>query len=172
MNLVNEKLSDEEKFSFNQIQQEGPNMVTISLTNFLGLTGYSQFSFYYQSTLPYLRERFPKNLQVVSNLNEVFLTASNLGDPYEFTEGTLSLLKPVADGYEIVRSDLNSTIQILTDTTTLDSNGKTIWDQVWKISNSLGDDFLQKNHIEDGEYILCWRLKTEMRESNQSKNIT
>lgn len=169
MNLVNEKLSDEEKFSFNQIQQEGPNMVTISLTNFLGLTGYSQFSFYYQSTLPYLRERFPKNLQVVSNLNEVFLTASNLGDPYEFTEGTLSLLKPVADGYEIVRSDLNSTIQILTDTTTLDSNGKTIWDQVWKISNSLGDDFLQKNHIEDGEYILCWRLKTEMRESNQSK---
>ncbi|OWV04001.1 hypothetical protein B7992_16025 [Fibrobacter sp. UWH1] len=171
----NEGKSVAETIAFNKVQQEGPNTVTISLTNNLGLNGYSQFSFYYQSTLPYLREGFPKDLQVVSNLNEVFFNASNLGDPYDFTDGTLSLLKATASGYQEVVSNLKSTVQPTRNSLKSvykDSlgNDKEEWEQKWRISNNLGDDFLTKNSLEDGEYVLLWKLKTKSRNSSQEND--
>ena len=168
----NEGKAETETIAFNKVQQEGPNTVTISLTNYLGLNGYSQFSFYYQSTLPYLQERFPKDLQIVSNLNEVFFNASNLGDPYDFTEGVLSVLKVSNNGLQNAVTNLTSTIQLSTDLLSdviKDSLGKEkeVWEQKWKISNNLGDDFLTKNKLGDGEYILHWKLKTKNRNSSQ-----
>ena len=168
----NEGKTETETIAFNKVQQEGPNTVTISLTNYLGLNGYSQFSFYYQSTLPYLQERFPKDLQIVSNLNEVFFNASNLGDPYDFTEGVLSVLKVSNNGLQNAVTNLTSTIQLSTDLLSdviKDSLGKEkeVWEQKWKISNNLGDDFLTKNKLGDGEYILHWKLKTKNRNSSQ-----
>lgn len=168
----NEGKSEAETISFNKVQQEGPNTVTISLTNYLDLKGYSQFSFYYQSTLPYLQERFPKDLQIVSNLNEVFFNASNLGDPYDFTEGTLSVLKETNNGFQEAVTNLKSTVQLSTDSLSeviKDSLGqeKEVWDQKWKISNSLGENFLTNNNLSDGEYVLHWKLKTKNRNSSQ-----
>ena len=169
----NEGKAEAERISFNKVQQEGPNTVTISLTNHLDLKGYSQFSFYYQSTLPYLQERFPKDLQIVSNLNEVFFNASNLGDPYDFTEGSLSVLKVTNNSFQEAVKNLTSTVQLSTDSlsgVTKDSLGKEkeIWEQKWKISNSLGENFLTNNNLSDGEYVLHWKLKTKNRNSSQT----
>lgn len=171
----NEGKSVAETIAFNKVQQEGPNTVTISLTNNLGLNGYSQFSFYYQSTLPYLREGFPKDLQIVSNLKEVFFNASNLGDPYDFTEGSLSLLKETNSGYQEVVANLKSSVQSTQNdfkNMVKDSlgNDKEEWEQKWRISNNLGDDFLIKNNLEDGEYVLLWKLKTKNRNSTQEND--
>ena len=169
----NEGKAESEIIAFNKVQQEGPNTVTITLSNNLGLNGYSQFSFYYQSTLPYLQEGFPKDLQIVSNLNEIFFNASNLGDPYDFTEGTLSVLKVTNNGFQDAVTNLKSTVQLSTDSLSeviKDSlgNEKEVWEQKWKISNSLGENFLTNNNLSDGEYVLHWKLKTKNRNSSQT----
>lgn len=155
MSLANKKIDDENKrFAPQKVQPEGPNLVTVSVINSIGLAASQQFSFYYQATLPYLREGWPTYLQTVSSLDDVFITASNQGDPYVFTEAEACLVKSDNGAYtQIPNSCKNANVDILKN----DKDGER-WSSSWRMNAHMGDDLIKTNNIEDGNYIIQWKL--------------
>lgn len=155
MSLANKKIDDENKrFAPQKVQAEGPNLVTVSVINSIGLAASQQFSFYYQATLPYLREGWPTYLQTVSSLDDVFITASNQGDPYVFTEAEACLVKSDNGAYtQIPNSCKNANVDILKN----DKDGER-WSSSWRMNAHMGDDLIKTNNIEDGNYIIQWKL--------------
>lgn len=160
----NSKYASSEKYTLSKAQVEGSNLVTITATNFLGLTTSQQFTYYFQATLPKLSEGWPVYLQSVSSLDEVYISASNQGDPYEFTEGELCLVRE--DNGKFVQV-LDKCVEVTPEVLKNDKVGE-VWGQMWNFKADLGENFLKNNNIPDGEYILQWKLTTEDRRHNKS----
>lgn len=150
MSLANKKIDDENKrFAPQKVQPEGPNLVTVSVINSIGLLASQQFSFYYQATLPYLREGWPTYLQTVSSLDDIFMTASNQYDPYIFTSAEVCLVKSDNGSYtQVSNSCVSANVDLIKDSSPLS----------WRVNAHLGDDFVKVNNIEDGNYIIQWKL--------------
>lgn len=152
------------KFAHNKIQAEGPNLVTVSVKNVMDMSASHQFSFYYQATLPYLREGWPTYLQAVSSLDDIYITAANQGDPYEFTKAEVCLIKSDNGAYTPVP---NSCVDANVNYVKKENNGAA-WDQLWRMEAHLGDGFIKTNNVEDGNYILQWKLTTKDASNNTS----
>lgn len=158
MSLANKKIDDENKrFAPQKVQAEGPNLVTVSVINAIGLSASQQFSFYYRATLPYLREGWPTYLQTASSLDDIFMTASNQYDPYIFTSAEVCLVKSDNGSYtQVSNSCVSANVDLIKDSSPLS----------WRVNAHLGDDFVKVNNIEDGVYIIQWKLWAKMEGSN------
>lgn len=165
--------NDDDKIASNKIQPEGPNLVSISVTNYLNMSSSEQFSFYYRSTLPYFREGWPEYLQEVSLLDDVYITINNLGDPYTLIDAEVCLLKSEDGKY--IQVPNSCTIATITPEEKTQVN-EADWSTSWKALAHLGDNFLSNNGIVEGEYILQWHLKTKNDGSstitNYNMNVT
>ena len=152
---ANLQISDVNKqYAHNKVQPEGPNLVSVSLTNMIGLSASHQFSFYYIATKPVLREVWPTLMQTVSGLDDVAITAQNGGDPYKFVSGKVRLIK-VENGQYTEVSGTETTVSL----ESLNDGDKDEWHLSWKARAHLGDDFISTHNIADGEYIIQWVLK-------------
>ena len=158
MSLANKKIDDENKrFAPQKVQAEGPNLVTVSVINAIGLSASQQFSFYYRATLPYLREGWPTYLQKASSLDDIFMTASNQYDPYIFTSAEVCLVKSDNGFYtQVSNSCVSANVDLIKDSSPLS----------WRVNAHLGDDFVKVNNIEDGVYIIQWKLWAKMEGSS------
>lgn len=152
------------KYAHNKIQAEGPNLVTAYVKNVMDRSVSHQFSFYYQATLPYLREGWPTYLQTVSSLDDIYITAANQGDPYTFTKAEVCLIKSDNGSYtQVPNSCVDANVDYVKN-----ENNDAAWDQLWRMEAHLGDGFIEKNNIEDGNYILQWKLTTKDASNNTS----
>ena len=146
-----------QQYTNNKVQCEGPNLVTVSMTNAVGLSASQQFSFFYESTKPNLTEGWPRMMQTVSALNEMFVSASNIGYPYKFIEkGSSVHLIKVDNGRYIDVPGTEKPVHV----EHLSSSEKGEWYDSWYIKAEMGENFLKDNNISDGEYIVQWNLKT------------
>ncbi|MCQ2107642.1 MAG: hypothetical protein MJZ05_02645 [Fibrobacter sp.] len=149
--LANSKITDDNKKFFpNKLQPEGPNLVTATLTNAMGMVAAQQFSFYFQATLPLLKEGWPTYLQTVSSLKDMYITASNQGDPYVFTSAEVCLIKSANGQYTPALNDC-------VPATVIPQTGS--FDQNWYMEAHFGDELVKT--LDDGEYIIQWKLKAK-----------
>ena len=155
---ANEKIEDENKRFFpNKVQPEGPNLVSVTLTNAMGMSASQQFSFYFQAVLPLLTEGWPTHLQTVSSLKDIYITASNQGEPYKIVDAEVCLVKSENGVYSPALDNC-----ITTKITEKQEN----FDQVWRIDAQIGDDLIEK--LSDGDYVIQWKLKAEDEGGNVS----
>ncbi len=155
----------------NSVQEEGPNMVSVMLTNRLGLKSNQQFSFFYIATLPQIAEGWPRTLQYVSGLDSVFIGAGNLGNPYRFIADSTAVRLLTADSLdEVIAYAPVNVVQTKNESRPSDSiPGHEEWEQAWEFSAKLGH-LLTQNNVPDGEYILQWQLITQ--DDTPLKNIS
>ena len=130
-----------------EIQNEGPNMVTMSVINKLGMTAYIQFSYFYQSTPTLLEEGWPKSFDILSQLNQVFVKYHNLENPVTpIVEGSnLKLFKfkfgENGEGREIGSAPI--VVEQEEERYKISADLSTLWEQTTK---------------ESGEYLLKWTI--------------
>ncbi|MDR3000697.1 MAG: LamG domain-containing protein [Fibromonadaceae bacterium] len=145
-----------------QLQQDGPNVMSVMLVNRIGLQSNQQFSFYFTATAPFIREGWPNALQFVSSLEQVHISMSNLGNPYDADNASVRLIRIGDDANTEVMGFVAATI------TEIPSDPEA-WETKWKIQSDLGN-IIESLELSDGEYILQWRVATVSR--TESKQVS
>ncbi len=132
------------------IEREGPNLVTVHTMNKIGKLGNQQFSFFFQSTTPYMQEGFPQSLQYVNALDSVYIHLSNLGNPYKVKSAKAYLLNAsdtlYAKAVKIVEVE--------------NAARDTAWEQKWNLYSAL-PEVKTNAKLKDGMYTLLWKVTTE-----------
>lgn len=140
------------------IEEEGPNLISVYAVNKLGMSANQQFSFYFQSTRPYIQEGWPRSLQYVGNLDSAYIQLSNLGNPYSVTEAKAYLLQG-ADTLFTSLVKIDTVLETLKDSS---------WEQKWVLSTSFPQ--LSKNiNLKDGSYTILWNVKTKSQTEAESE---
>lgn len=137
------------------LQEDGPNIVNISIMNNAGRLYSTRFSYFFQATDLKLGGGWPSDLATVSRLEKPNVYLNNLAYSKKIVGGTLTISR-VNSGIDA--DSLNFVDSVNVSYALFDSTNK---DQVWNIWADLSG--LWKRHpIAPGEYMLQWNIKTEM----------
>lgn len=131
------------------VEEDGPNIVNIFITNKIGRKSNHKFAFFWQATDPLIEENWPKSYATISKLDTVRAYVNNLGYPFIVTKAELSL------------EGLDGKIKVENIPVVVSPKDN----ESFHLTSVLRDALMNKS-IVDGEYLIKWNIEIQPEGSN------
>ena len=126
------------------VEEDGPNIVNVFVTNRIGQKSHHKFTFFWQATDPLIEENWPKSYATISKLDTVRAYVNNLGYPFTVTKSTLSL------------EGLDGKIKVDNIPVAVSPKGS----ESFHLTAILCDA-LKGMRVVDGEYLINWNIEIQ-----------
>ncbi|MBO4783164.1 MAG: hypothetical protein J5521_00250 [Lachnospiraceae bacterium] len=126
------------------VEEDGPNIVNVFVTNRIGQKSHHKFTFFWQATDPLIQENWPKSYATISKLDTVRAYVNNIGYPFTVTKSMLSL------------EGLDGKIKVDNIPVAVTPKGS----ESFHLTAILCDA-LKNVHVADGEYLIKWNIEIQ-----------